>query len=80
MKEKCQKNKTKEGWPNKPKGLIQVLWERGFVDGTKWKSYSKQDNKEAFGNLVDSSSLYYLMSIKKDFIEEKNCCNAMEKN
>ena len=38
LETQCQKDNRKEGWLNKPKGLLQVLWERGFIDGTKWKS------------------------------------------
>mmetsp|Transcript_33711 Transcript_33711/g.81741 ORF Transcript_33711/g.81741 Transcript_33711/m.81741 type:complete len:122 (+) Transcript_33711:463-828(+) len=28
------RRKVKEGWMGKPKGMLQVLWERGFIDPT----------------------------------------------
>eukprot|EP00956_Cyclotella_meneghiniana_P017698 scaffold29054_cov36-Cyclotella_meneghiniana.AAC.1 len=31
--------KTKKGWSGKPKGIFQVLWERGFIDPSNWKKY-----------------------------------------
>lgn len=27
-----ERNKTEEGWRSKPKGMLQILWERGFID------------------------------------------------
>jgi hypothetical protein len=29
--------RIKEGWEGKPKGLLQVLWERGLIDGNNLK-------------------------------------------
>ena len=29
-----------EGWLGKPKGLLQVLWERGWIDKNKVNEYS----------------------------------------
>ena len=31
----CQIDVVEEGWMGKPKGLLQVLWERGWIDETK---------------------------------------------
>ena len=31
---------VEEGWPRKPKGLLQVLWERGWVNEEKLGEYS----------------------------------------
>jgi hypothetical protein len=30
--EECQ---VKEGWLGKPKGMLQILWERGWIDSTQ---------------------------------------------
>jgi hypothetical protein len=30
-----------EGWYGKPKGMLQVLWERGFIDDTQLNKYCK---------------------------------------
>jgi hypothetical protein len=47
-----------EGWEGKPKGMLQIMWERGFVDPSKkkedytprqegcfWKSKSRNKSK-----------------------------------
>ena len=34
--------RTNEGWSRFPKGLLQVLWERGFIEQTKLKSHAKR--------------------------------------
>jgi hypothetical protein len=28
-----------KGWEGQPKGMLQVLWGRGFIDGTKSEKY-----------------------------------------
>jgi hypothetical protein len=30
-----------EGWEGKPNGLLQVLWERGWIDNTDNTAYQK---------------------------------------
>jgi hypothetical protein len=35
-----------EGWEGKPKGMLQVLWERGFIDPTKKKEDYTIDGKK----------------------------------
>ena len=38
--------KIKEGWVGKPKGLLQVLWERGLIDnGVNLKDYSLTEKR-----------------------------------
>jgi hypothetical protein len=48
--------RIKEGWEGKPKGLLQVLWERGLIDGNNLKSYAltgrKDHLKVRFGHIV----------------------------
>jgi hypothetical protein len=29
---KIEKTREKKGWDGQPKGLLQVLWERGWID------------------------------------------------
>ncbi|KAI2502440.1 hypothetical protein MHU86_12016 [Fragilaria crotonensis] len=48
-----------EGWVGKPKGLLQVLWERGWIDTAKCK---EQQDKE--GNKVINTSYYTLGDVK----------------
>jgi hypothetical protein len=75
--EECQ---VKEGWLGKPKGMLQLLWERGWIDSTKVVSgrsmrYSKDGKKEDFGEdgkVKDDNLQYvltYLLSQCKDFKE-----------
>ena len=39
----------KEGWMGKPKGLLQILWERGFIDEKKLTLYSLGRKKKSVG-------------------------------
>jgi len=66
----------KEGWNGKPKGMLQILWERGFIDPaiepTKAESfYTNDGKKDAFGNLIPGTSLRKMMSSLIDFINEE---------
>jgi hypothetical protein len=36
-------NKVIEGWEDKPKGILQTLWERGFIDATNLSNPSLCD-------------------------------------
>jgi hypothetical protein len=66
-----------EGWNGKPKGMLQILWERGFIDPaiepTKAESFCTNDGKkDAFGNLIPGTSLRKMMvSSLIDFINEE---------
>ena len=61
-----------EGWEGKPKGMLQILWERGFIDPTKKKEeYTVDGRKDRFGNVIRESSLKHLMSLLTDFIAEE---------
>ena len=62
-------HKKREGWANKGKGLLQVLWERGFIDETKLSEYKKQVVDED-GNVVPEFSLVHLMAAAPDFVNE----------
>jgi hypothetical protein len=53
-----------EGWLWRPKGLFQVLWERGFIDPDNIKEYKKVHEDPKY-------SLRDLMASCKDFREEK---------
>jgi hypothetical protein len=58
------KEKVIEGWENKAKGLLQVLWERGWIDpqvNKPYHYYTINGKKEIFGNLQTETSLHHLM-------------------
>jgi hypothetical protein len=61
-----------EGWEGKPKGMLQILWERGFIDPAKKKEDCTIDGKkDALGNVDPETSLKRLMSLLTDFIQEE---------
>ena len=61
-----------EGWEGKPKGMLQILWERGFIDPAKKKEdYTVDGKKDAFGNVIEETSLKHFMSLLTDFIAEE---------
>ncbi|KAI2495669.1 hypothetical protein MHU86_18853 [Fragilaria crotonensis] len=63
--------KIKEGWVGKAKGLLQVLWERGFIDTTKLSSYTLTGRKDELGNVDFCFSLRHLMAMCPDFLNEE---------
>jgi hypothetical protein len=61
-----------KGWEEKPKGMLQILWERCFIDPAKKKEdYTVNGKKIAFGNVVRETSLKHLMSLLTNLIEEE---------
>lgn len=74
-----------DGWLGKPKGLFQVLWERGWINVTHRKKYVKDKRKgwldddgnvkEKFMEQCKTYSLQYLLSQCPDFANERS---AME--
>jgi hypothetical protein len=69
--------KITEGWVNKPKGLKQVLWERGFIDESNLHKYTQHGKVDAFGVIQQEYSLHFLMSNCKDFLEEESLLQSM---
>ena len=63
--------KIKEGWEGNPKGLAQVLWERGLIDGTNLKQYSLTGKKDELGVLDITTSLKHIMGMCHDFLNEE---------
>ena len=58
------------GWQGQPKGLLQVLWERGFLTLENYKSFSQRGSKDQYGNTDKDTSLVSLLSACKDFVNE----------
>ena len=64
--------KIKEGWINKSKGVLQVLYERGFINRSKLSDYKMEPFKDDNGNILDDTySLKVIMSKQTDFINEE---------
>jgi len=71
-----EKQKIKEGWLGKLKGMLQLLFERGFIDVQNKtnqevvRSYSVNGKKDANGNIIEGTSLEKLVSNLPDFKNE----------
>ncbi len=61
-----------EGWQGKAKGLLQVLWERGFINATNIEKYTINGRQDASCVLMHDTSLKYLMANCERFEEEES--------
>ena len=57
------------GWCGAPKGMLQVLWERGWIDETALSEYQKISTDDD-GKIIDERSLVVLMASCLDFANE----------
>jgi hypothetical protein len=57
------------GWAGKGKGLLQVLWERGWIDESKISQYKKVVTNDA-GYPVKEFSLGMMLDSCTDFANE----------
>ena len=64
-------DEIEEGWVGKPKGMMQILWERGFIDETKLTQYTVEGKKDAYGNMIDGTSIRGMMTSQPDFVDEE---------
>ena len=64
------------GWLGKPKGLLQICWERGYIDcgedGKGWKKYSIKGTLLPGGGCDASKSLVEILSNCTDFRQEES--------
>ena len=62
-----------EGWVGKPKGLMQVVWERdGSIQRMLLDKHTLHGpQKDSFGNTCLSTSLIHLMSMCPDFLNKQ---------
>ena len=65
----------KEGWSNKPKGMLQILYERGFINPTMTKQevlryYTIVGRKDASGNYILGTSPRKIIENLPDFKAE----------
>ena len=59
-----------EGWANKPKGSLQILYERGFIDPLNIKDYKENGSKDEYGIVREETALKLLMKQQHDFMTE----------
>lgn len=61
-----------QGWEGKPKGKLQIAFERGLLDPTKkYEFYSEKGKKDAYGGVIEGSSIDEALQSCRDFAEEK---------
>jgi hypothetical protein len=73
---KVTSSKVVEGWQGKAKGLLQVLWEIGFIDADNHQKYTMNGRQDACGVFMPKMSLNHLMSSCVDFEEEESLLQA----
>jgi hypothetical protein len=70
---KIIKTREKKGWQGQAKGLLQVLWERGWIDVANLDRYTMEPATDANGEVLDGAeewSLKVLMASCLDFAQE----------
>ncbi len=55
----------------KPKGSLQILFERGWVDITRLSEYTISGKKDDFGNRIEGTSLSKILKQQSDFAVEE---------
>lgn len=60
----------REGWYGKPKGLFQILYERGYIDQTKVSMYTLNGPKDEDNVVMKAFSLNALIRKCPDFVNE----------
>jgi hypothetical protein len=63
-------HQMKPGWAGKGKGLLQILWEHGWIDEYKISEYKKIVTDDA-GFIVKEFSLAHMLETCTDFANEK---------
>ena len=69
------------GWVGQNKGLLQVLYERGFVKEEEWKRYRldcKDSQKDENGNVLEQFKPYLLRHLMAECTDFKEELSAME--
>jgi hypothetical protein len=61
-----------EGWEGKPKGMVQILWEQGWIDEGRLQDYTVNGRKDALGTTINDTSLRYLLGNCEYFINEES--------
>jgi hypothetical protein len=67
--ERIMTSKLQKGWYGKPKGMLQVMWERGFVDESKLQCYKIKALNDS-GEIVPEFFLENMVKSCHDFLNE----------
>jgi len=69
------------GWEGKAKGILQILWERGLIDESNYKSFTLNGRKNPVTGLIDeSTSLRAILDKCTDFQNELSALQALGKD
>lgn len=60
----------KEEWHGKPKGVLQILWERGYIDSENVEVYTMKGRKDKDGVIDKRFRLNKLIRTCPDFVNE----------
>ena len=52
-----QEEKKRKGWVNKQKGLLQILFERGWINPQHYKDHTERGKMDEYGNRDETKSL-----------------------
>jgi hypothetical protein len=55
LETRIKRTSNKKGWIRQPKGLLQVLWERGWIDKQQIDKYTVDVAKDNNGQVVDGA-------------------------
>ena len=69
--------KIQPGWEGKQKGMLQFLWEHGWINIKHLRNYMVDGEKDVFGVVQHEMSLKYLLGNSKNFEEEQSLLQAM---
>jgi hypothetical protein len=69
---KKQVDKVIEGWVGKPKGSLQLLYERGWIDIDKINQYTVNGRVDEYGSIIPGTSLTEMMLLQNDFANEES--------
>jgi hypothetical protein len=73
-----QREVINPGWQDKPKGLLQVQWERGLIKSTELDKYTVDGQKNVLTGKVDLQySLRQILANCRDFKEEETALQQL---
>ena len=69
---------VEQGWEGQAKGMLQVLWETGWIDPCKVASYTLKGRKDKETATIDEEfSLQRILSERPDFVNEKTALQSL---
>ena len=68
---KTVENVIEMGWLGRSKGVLQILWERGWIDPENLSKYTMHGPKDDNQNVMKEYSLNHLIRQCEDFVHEK---------